>query len=116
MFNNISPFNASAINRRDLLRIGGPGMLGLTLPKLLQAQDATVAHAPAKTAKSVIFLFQWGGPSHVDTFYMKPDAPDEYRSKYTVQTMCRKVQCGNCQLATWAGCGMFFLPYCLSVS
>jgi hypothetical protein len=83
MFNNISPFNASAINRRDLLRIGGPGMLGLTLPKLLQAQDATVAHAPAKTAKSVIFLFQWGGPSHVDTFDMKLNAPSEYRSKYS---------------------------------
>jgi len=33
-------------------------------------------------SKIVIFLFQWGGPSHVDTFDMKPDAPDGYRSLY----------------------------------
>lgn len=73
---------AARINRRDALRIGGPGMLGLTLPKLLQAEGTQVAHAPKKQAKSVIFLFQWGGPSHVDTFDMKPDAPAEYRSRY----------------------------------
>ncbi len=75
--------SASTYNRRDILRVGGPGMLGLTLPKLLRAQDEpVVAHAPKATAKSVIFLFQWGGPSHVDTFDMKLNAPDEYRSKY----------------------------------
>lgn len=74
---------ATAVNRRDMLRIGGPGMLGLTLPKLLQAEDApAVAHAPKRKAKSVIFLFQWGGPSHVDTFDMKLNAPEEYRTKY----------------------------------
>lgn len=74
---------AAAVNRRDLLRIGGPGMLGLTLPKLLQAQEAKpVSTAPKATAKRVIFLFQWGGPSHVDTFDMKLNAPTEYRSKY----------------------------------
>ena len=55
-------------------------MLGLTLPKLLQAQQTTPQRR--KAAKSVIFLFQWGGPSHVDTFDMKLSAPSEYRSKY----------------------------------
>lgn len=55
-------------------------MLGLTLPKLLAAHDASPSRVAR--AKSVIFLFQWGGPSHVDTFDMKPDAPDDYRSKY----------------------------------
>lgn len=77
---------ASSVHRRDALRIGGAGLLGLTLPRLLQAQEAaqiSVAHAPKATAKSVIFLFQWGGPSHVDTFDMKLKAPDEYRSKYS---------------------------------
>jgi len=39
--------------------------------------------APSSRAKSVIFLFQWGGPSHVDTFDMKMTAPQEYRSKYS---------------------------------
>lgn len=81
--NQQSLCRAAAINRRDLLRIGGPGMLGLTLPKLLQAQEAKpVSTAPKATAKRVIFLFQWGGPSHVDTFDMKLNAPTEYRSKY----------------------------------
>ena len=77
------PANVARINRRDLLRIGGPGLLGLTLPKLLQAEELQVAStAPKARARSVVFLFQWGGPSHVDTFDMKPDAPDGYRSKY----------------------------------
>lgn len=75
--------HVARINRRDLLRIGGPGLLGLTLPKLLQAEELqAVGGGPKATAKSVIFLFQWGGPSHVDTFDMKPEAPDGYRSKY----------------------------------
>ncbi|MCA9034706.1 MAG: DUF1501 domain-containing protein [Planctomycetaceae bacterium] len=75
--------HAARINRRDLLRIGGPGLMGLTLPKLLQAEELQrLGNGPIPTAKSVIFLFQWGGPSHVDTFDMKPFAPDGYRSKY----------------------------------
>ena len=70
-------------HRRDLLRVGGPGLLGLTLPKLLEAREKSASGGALKTrAKSVIFLFQWGGPSHVDTFDMKLDAPDAYRSKY----------------------------------
>ncbi|MCA9065445.1 MAG: DUF1501 domain-containing protein, partial [Planctomycetaceae bacterium] len=73
-----------AIHRRDLLRIGGTGLFGVTLPRLLQASEqsaaATVSRRPAK---SVIFLFQWGGPSHVDTFDMKPEAPDGYRSLFS---------------------------------
>ena len=70
-------------HRRDLLRVGGPGLLGLTLPKLLEAREKSASGSALKTrAKSVIFLFQWGGPSHVDTFDMKLDAPDAYRSKY----------------------------------
>ena len=73
---------ASRIHRRDILRIGGAGLFGMTMPRLLQAADVQTVNAPAKRAKSVIFLFQWGGPSHVDTFDMKPDAPEGYRSLY----------------------------------
>ncbi len=75
--------HVACINRRDLLRIGGPGLLGVTLPKLLQAEELRrLDGGPKATARSVIFLFQWGGPSHVDTFDMKPFAPEGYRSKY----------------------------------
>jgi len=71
------------LNRRDLIRAGGPGLLGLTLPKLLQAEEAQrTANNITPKAKRVIFLFQWGGPSHVDTFDMKLNAPDGYRTHY----------------------------------
>ncbi|MEZ6118036.1 MAG: DUF1501 domain-containing protein [Pirellulaceae bacterium] len=66
-------------NRRKVLQIGGAGMLGLTMPKLMQA--AALPHHVPK-AKSVIFLFQWGGPSQLDTFDMKPNAPVGVRSPY----------------------------------
>lgn len=76
----MSVLNQLAIQRRDLLRIGGYGFLGLTLPKLLQAE--TVVTKLVARAKSVIFLYQFGGPSHVDTFDMKLDAPDGIRSHF----------------------------------
>src|SRR5262245_17922673 len=67
--------------RRHLLKVGGLGMLGLSMPKLLRAVELPSAIKPR--AKSVIFLFQWGGPSHLDTFDMKPGAPDTIRSPYS---------------------------------
>ncbi|MCA9048805.1 MAG: DUF1501 domain-containing protein [Planctomycetaceae bacterium] len=75
---------AAEIHRRDLLRVGGAGLFGLTMPRLLQAEQSSTATLAGRAAraKSVIFLFQWGGPSHVDTFDMKPNAPDGYRSHY----------------------------------
>lgn len=66
--------------RRSFLRAGGLGMLGLNLPGLLRAESEAGTLKPR--AKSVIFLFQWGGPSHIDMFDMKPDAPAEYRGPY----------------------------------
>ncbi len=74
-------FNATRLTRRQLLKVGGLGTLGLSLPKMLAANDIPGMRPPAR-AKSVIFLFQWGGPSHVDMFDMKPDAPAEYRSPH----------------------------------
>jgi len=83
------------LSRRTLLRAGGAGLLGLTLPGLLQA--AKTGRSEAATlrprAKSVIFLFQWGGPSHVDMFDMKPSAPDQYRSPLKpIATSCPGIQ------------------------
>lgn len=69
-----------SLTRRTMLRIGGQGLLGLTVPKLMQAAENRPAIKPR--AKSVIFLFQWGGPSQLDTFDMKPDAPATVRSPY----------------------------------
>src|SRR5438552_9333653 len=80
-------FHATQFSRRHVLKVGGLGLLGLTLPKLLQAeqlQNAKTANrkAPKARAKSVIFLFQFGGPSHIDMFDMKPDAPEAIRGPY----------------------------------
>ena len=67
-------------HRRHLLKVGGAGLLGLNLPGLLQAKESA---GPLKVrAKSVIFLFQFGGPSQIDMFDMKPNAPDGVRSPY----------------------------------
>jgi hypothetical protein len=77
-----SSFYESRLTRRDLLRVGGLGMLGMTMPKLLQASELQKRERIAPKAKSVIFLFQWGGPSHIDMFDMKPDAPREIRGPY----------------------------------
>jgi hypothetical protein len=70
------PHTTGRLPRRHLLTAGGAGMLGLTLPKLLGATPVTTL--PVR-ARRVIFLFQWGGPSHLDTFDMKPEAPREIR-------------------------------------
>ncbi|HEX7863254.1 MAG TPA: DUF1501 domain-containing protein [Verrucomicrobiae bacterium] len=53
------------------------GLLGLTMPKLLAAE--ALKKAPKAKAKSIIFLFQFGGPSHIDMFDRKPDAPEGIR-------------------------------------
>ncbi len=62
------------LNRRALLRIGSLGLAGLSLPSLHTAQ-AAISQSSAVTGKSVIFLFQQGGPSQLETFDPKPDAP-----------------------------------------
>jgi len=68
------------VTRRSVLRAGGLGMFGLTMRRFLQAQEAGAGMEKLiARAKSVIFLFQWGGPSHLETFDLKPDAPDGIR-------------------------------------
>ena len=74
--------NANLLSRRNALSIGGMGLLGLTLPKFLQARDS-IGGKPG-SAKSVIFLYQFGGPSHLDTFDPKPEAPTGVRSHFGV--------------------------------
>ncbi len=73
-------FNATRLSRRHLLKVGGLGLLGLTMPGLLQAAEKV--KGPKARAKSVIFLFQYGGPSHLDMFDMKPDAPEQIRGPH----------------------------------
>lgn len=72
------------LHRRDLLQIGGLSVLGLTLPDLVRLRADTAAAAPAarNKANSCIFLFLFGGPSHIDLWDMKPLAPAEIRGDF----------------------------------
>ena len=76
----MSRAGAATISRRALLRLGAVGLTGLTLPAVLRAERARKTQKA--TAKSVIMLFQFGGPSHLDTFDPKPDAPAEIRGEF----------------------------------
>jgi hypothetical protein len=72
-------FYRTRFPRRTMLKVGGLGLLGLTLPRLLAAETKKKI---APRAKTVIFLYQFGGPSHIDMFDMKPDAPEGIRSPH----------------------------------
>jgi hypothetical protein len=69
-------------NRRQLLRIGGLGCLGLSLPDVLRAEANTAPGRPAASLGSCILIFYYGGPSHLDTWDMKPGAPLEVRGEF----------------------------------
>jgi hypothetical protein len=70
------------MSRRHALRIGASGLLaGLSLPRLFQLEATAASDKPIK-AKSCIFLFLEGGPSTIDMWDMKPDAPVEIRGPY----------------------------------
>ena len=66
--------------RREILRAGGAGLLGLSLPEVLAAEE--MAGHTARKAKSVIFLMLFGGPSQLETFDLKPEAPDNIRGPF----------------------------------
>ena len=67
--------------RRALLQVGASSVLGLSLADLLRLRAAgTPATGPAR---SVLFLWLWGGPAHLDTWDPKPDAPLDYRGPFS---------------------------------
>ena len=67
----------SGLTRRSFLRIGSSLPLGFPL-----SQAAAQVGATEAKAKSVIFVFLWGAPSHLDTFDPKPNSPVEYRGPF----------------------------------
>src|SRR5262249_29046250 len=71
--------SSSKATRRDFLRIGTLGLGGLTLSQLLGARARAAAAGTGLAEKSVIFLFQHGGPSQYETFDPKMSAPAEIR-------------------------------------
>ncbi len=75
-----------AIPRREMMRVGGlslfAGFSGMTVPRLLAAARVDPSRRRTAKAKSVILFNLLGGPSHIDMFDMKPDAPSEIRGEF----------------------------------
>jgi hypothetical protein len=71
------------LSRRSFLRLGAFGA-GLTLADMLRlrAGASSTAAAASSTAKSAIMIYLPGGPSHMDMYDLKPDAPTEYRGEF----------------------------------
>lgn len=88
--NNMTPnshlpaVGLSRSSRRSILQAGALGLAGMTWPQLLQSQArGGEAEGPAfGRAKQCILLFMWGGPSQIDTFDPKPQAPTEVRGPF----------------------------------
>ncbi|MGE4004053.1 MAG: DUF1501 domain-containing protein, partial [Planctomycetaceae bacterium] len=93
-----------AVTRREMLRVAGAGLAGLSLPSLLQAEAAAgpLAHSPA--ARNCIYISMMGGPAQQDLWDLKPDAPDGIRGPYRpIPTNVPGIEISD-QIPLWANC------------
>src|SRR5438046_1756335 len=77
-FNGSSSCYCDGLSRRGFLKAGALAVGGLALSDLLKLK-AQGAIAKNRTGKSIIMICLGGGPSHLDTYDLKPDAPAEFR-------------------------------------
>jgi hypothetical protein len=85
MQSGCADFRQNRSSRREALRAGALAMAGLGLPELFRAraQAKTLSGAAGfGKARSCILIFMWGGPSQLDTWYPKPDAPAQIRGEF----------------------------------
>jgi hypothetical protein len=68
-------------SRRNFFRVGGLAAGSLLFPELLRRR-AAAEPAHVRANKSIIMICLGGGPSHIDTYDMRPDAPSEYRGEF----------------------------------
>ena len=72
--------DCEGVNRRSFLKVGSLALSGLTLPGLMQARAKAAAAGHTVKDTSVVWLWLAGGPTHIETFDPKMDAPVEFRS------------------------------------
>jgi Protein of unknown function (DUF1501) len=72
--------NCEGQTRRDFIRVGGIGVAGLSLSSYLRMAEA--GEVKSAKANAAIFIDLNGGPSHLDTFDLKPEAPKEIRGTF----------------------------------
>jgi len=70
------------MNRRSFLRVGFLGLAGLTLADHLRLKASAAERGQATRDTAVILLWLGGGPSHIDMYDLKPDAPAEFRGEF----------------------------------
>src|SRR5919106_1203798 len=77
----LNPARCDGITRRDMLRLGSLSALGLGLPEFFHLRAIAGESTPSR-AKKCILLWLDGGPSHLETLDLKPDAPAEVRGPF----------------------------------
>lgn len=94
----------SRLSRRRLLQIGGLGGLAFGLPQLLRAEQTQRQTTGKPLLRSCILVFYYGGPSQLETWDPKPDAPREVRGMFeTIETSTPGLRIGE------------HLPHCAKV-
>lgn len=68
--------------RRAFVRSGLAGLGSLSLAELLRLRSIAAGGRATSNPKSLLVLWLWGGPSHMETFDLKPDAPSEFRGEF----------------------------------
>ena len=78
--------DCEGFSRRDFIKVGSAGLLGMSLPQLLkleaQANNAPAAGRPARRATSVIMVWLAGGPATIDMWDLRPNAPEGIRGEF----------------------------------
>src|SRR5205807_1496078 len=69
------------LHRRDFLKIGAFGA-GLTLADMLRVRALAAGNGQPSSKKSAIMIYLPGGPSHMDMYDLKPEAPAEFRGEF----------------------------------
>jgi hypothetical protein len=76
--------NCQGITRREMLQVAGLGVAGITLADWFRTQEVRASRPGGPGGRDVACIFLWldGGPSHLETFDPKPEAPDNVRGPY----------------------------------
>jgi hypothetical protein len=88
MFRILGPGRSACdgVNRREVLRLGGIGAMGIALPEVLRARAADAAKANQLPgfgrAKACLLIYLFGGPSQIDLWDLKPEAPEQFRGEF----------------------------------
>ena len=90
--------DCAGVSRRAVLRAGALTLGGFTLADLLRARADGLA--PVSGRKSVILIWQAGGPSHIDMYDLKPNAPAEIRGEFKPISTAVQRRHPTCSLST----------------